>query len=56
MLYTSGTLFTTLNFLHNLSMYPITRALDYTRSERLASDKHSSLLGPFISYEENEVV
>jgi hypothetical protein len=28
--------------------------LDYSRLERLASDKHSSLLGPFVSYEENE--
>jgi hypothetical protein len=32
------------------------RALDYTRSERLASDKHSSLLGPFVTYEENKVL
>jgi hypothetical protein len=26
----------------------------YSRLERLAKDKHSSLLGPFVSYEENE--
>ncbi len=31
-------------------------ALHYTRLERLASDKHSSLLGPLVSYKENEVV
>jgi hypothetical protein len=28
--------------------------LHYTKVERLARDKHSSLLGPFINYEENE--
>jgi len=27
-----------------------------TKLERLASDKNSSLLGPFISYEENELL
>jgi hypothetical protein len=27
-----------------------------TRLERLARDKHPNLLGPFVSYEENEVV
>ncbi len=32
------------------------RVLHYTRLERLASDKHSSILGPFMSYEENEVL
>ncbi len=30
--------------------------LHYTRLERLASDKDSSLLGQFLSYEENEVL
>ncbi len=30
--------------------------LKYTGQERLASDKHSSILGPFMSYEENEVL
>jgi hypothetical protein len=29
--------------------------LHYTRPERLDSDKHCSLLGPFSSYDENEV-
>ncbi len=32
------------------------RVLQYTRLERLARDKHSSLLGPFVSYEENGVL
>jgi hypothetical protein len=32
------------------------RVLHYTRLERLARDKHSDLLGTFISYEENEVL
>jgi hypothetical protein len=30
--------------------------MHYNRLERLARDKHSSLLGRYISYEENEVV
>ncbi len=29
--------------------------LHYTKLERLVSDKQSSLLGPFVIYEENEV-
>jgi hypothetical protein len=29
--------------------------LDYTRQERLVSDKYTSLLRPFVSCEENEV-
>ncbi len=29
------------------------RVLHYTSLERLARDKHSNLLNPFISYEEN---
>jgi hypothetical protein len=32
---------------------PKARALHNTRLERLARDKKSSLLGPFVSYEEN---
>ncbi len=32
------------------------RVLHYTRLERLARGKHSSLLDPFVSYEENEVL
>jgi hypothetical protein len=30
--------------------------LHYTRLERLASDRHSSLLGPFTGYEESEML
>jgi hypothetical protein len=30
--------------------------LNYRRLEWLARDKHSSLLGPFISYKENELL
>ncbi len=32
------------------------KELDYTSLERLANDKHSNLLAPFRSYEENEVL
>jgi hypothetical protein len=32
------------------------RVLHYTRIEMLAREKHSSLLGPFLRYEENEVL
>jgi hypothetical protein len=32
------------------------RVLEHTRSERLATDKHISLLGTIASYEENEVL
>jgi hypothetical protein len=34
----------------------MTRMLHYTKLERLASDKQSSLLSPFVIYEENEVL
>ncbi len=34
----------------------LARVLHYTRLERLAWDKHSSLLGPLVSYEENEAL
>ncbi len=30
--------------------------LHYMKAEMLVSEKHTSLLGPFISYEENEVL
>jgi hypothetical protein len=29
------------------------RVLNYTVKERLAKDKHTNLLGPFVSYKEN---
>jgi hypothetical protein len=30
--------------------------LYYTRLERLAREKYSNLLGPFVGYEENELL
>ncbi len=33
----------------------LVRALYYTSLEKLAIDKHSSLLGPLVSYEETKV-
>jgi len=30
--------------------------LHYTREERHTSEKHPSLMGPFLIYEENEVL
>jgi hypothetical protein len=50
-----GTLFTTLHFLCNLWM-DSKLVLLYIRLERLAMDKDSSLLGPFVSYRENYVL
>ncbi len=32
------------------------RGLSNTRQERFVSDKHSNLLGPFVSYKEKRVV
>ncbi len=32
------------------------KVLDYNRMKRLARDKHSSLLGPFVSYKEVKVL
>ncbi len=34
----------------------LSSVLHYTRLEKLARNKHSSLLGSFINYEENEVL
>jgi hypothetical protein len=45
-----GAAITTFHFLCNLKRDPETRAC----LERLATDKHSSLLGLFISYKENK--
>jgi hypothetical protein len=33
-----------------------TSLLHYTRLKRIGKNKHSNLLGPFASYEENEVL
>jgi len=45
-------------FLRNLRIDPIANKLmlHYARLEGLASQKHSSLLGSFVSYEGNEVL
>jgi hypothetical protein len=47
------TVFTTLHFLHDLRTVLV---LPYTRMERLARLKHSSLLDSFVSYECIEVL
>jgi hypothetical protein len=46
-----GAIFKKLHFLHKLQMGPMHKR-HYTRLERLDRDKHSSLLGPFVSYDE----
>jgi hypothetical protein len=48
--------FKTLNFLCSLRMGPISYSVALPGSERLDSDKHSILLGLFISNAENEVL
>jgi hypothetical protein len=53
---TQGTVFTILYFLCNLLMGPKAGVLHYTRLKKLGSDKHSTILGKFLSYEENEVL
>jgi hypothetical protein len=50
----SGTIFTTLIFFVTLEWTQKARVLCYTTMESLVRDKHSSLLGPFISYEEKK--
>ncbi len=45
-----GTLFSKLYFLCNLRMW----AFNYTRTERPVCEKHTSLLDPFVSNEENK--
>jgi hypothetical protein len=47
--------FTALNFIRNLQMSQYARVLHYTRQERLATEKHSSLLGPFKGYKETKI-
>jgi hypothetical protein len=49
-----GAAITTLHFLCNLKRDPETRGLHYACLERLDREKHSSLLGLFISYKENK--
>jgi hypothetical protein len=51
-----GTVFTTLHFLLNLQMGPISWSVNYTKLKVLVRNKHSTLFGPLLSYEENEVL
>jgi hypothetical protein len=53
---TSGTIFTTFHFIRNFGMGPLSWSVLEHRPGRLASNKNSSLVNPFISYEENEVM
>jgi hypothetical protein len=50
--FTLGISFTTLHFIHNLLNIngPNKQMIYYTRPERLAGDKPSSLLGLFVIY------
>jgi hypothetical protein len=48
-----GVIFTAVHFLHYLQMGEYARTFHNNRQARLASDKHSSFLGPFLSNEEN---
>jgi hypothetical protein len=50
---TAGDVFTTFHFITNGSNKLL---LHYTRQENLTKDKHSILLGPFVSSEENKVL
>ncbi len=51
-----GAVFAMLYVLHNLQMEPISLSVALHKAGRLASNKHSSLLGSFISYKEKNVV
>jgi hypothetical protein len=50
------TIFTTVHFLLNLRMGPTSYSVTLHYAKRLSNDKYSSLLGAFVSYEENEVL
>jgi len=49
------TVFTILRFLSSLRKGTISLNVHYARLERLVSNKHFSLLGQFVSYEENHM-
>ncbi len=51
-----GAVFTTLYFLHNLIMRPISYSVTLHYAGKASRDKHASFLGQFVSYEENEVL
>jgi hypothetical protein len=50
MIQAPGSIFTTLHFFGAYEWAPQAGVLYYTILERLAKDKHSSLLQPFLSY------
>ncbi len=52
----SWVVFTTLHFLCNLQLVEHTKMLLCNRMERLAGDKHYSLLVSFVGYKENEML
>ncbi len=49
-------LFTPIHFLRNLQMGQSKLVLQYSKLEMIIRYKNSSLLGPFVSYKENEVL
>jgi hypothetical protein len=51
-----GAIFTTHHFLHNLRMAPISKNGTLHLVDRLVREKHSSIIAPFISYKENEML
>jgi hypothetical protein len=51
-----GAIFTTLNFLCNLQMDQEARVFVTRKPFQFSVILHSSLLGAFVSYEENEVL
>jgi hypothetical protein len=51
-----GTVLTTFISVLAYELVQHVRAFHFTRLERLARDKRTSLLGPFVSYKENEVL
>ncbi len=55
-IYSTATVFTTLHFLLNLRIGPVSYSVTSHKTKILSIDKHSSLLGAFVSYEDNEVL
>jgi hypothetical protein len=54
--YIYGTIWTTLHCLCNLQIAQKVSLSYYSRLERLVGDIYSSLLGPFVNFEEKEVL
>ncbi len=53
---TPGTVFATLHFLLDLQMGPITYSVALHKTGKACRDKHSRVLGSFVSYKENDVL